>query len=80
MDNSVSMERNEGTPQGAPLSPLLANVLLDEVVLFPSRGLFALSHSIFTHWEDGILRLPSSRKKARPKQGLASISSETLWS
>jgi RNA-directed DNA polymerase len=27
----VVMERNEGTPQGGPLSPLLANVLLDEV-------------------------------------------------
>ena len=29
--NGVVMERNEGTPQGGPLSPLLANVLLDEV-------------------------------------------------
>jgi RNA-directed DNA polymerase len=27
----LAMERNEGTPQGGPLSPLLANVLLDEV-------------------------------------------------
>src|SRR5258705_1325849 len=31
MVNGVVMERNEGTPQGGPLSPLLANVLLDEV-------------------------------------------------
>jgi len=31
MANGVVMERSEGTPQGSPLSPLLANVLLDEV-------------------------------------------------
>ena len=29
--DGVVMERYEGTPQGGPLSPLLANVLLDEV-------------------------------------------------
>lgn len=29
--DGVVMERDEGTPQGGPLSPLLANVLLDEV-------------------------------------------------
>ena len=31
MVDGISTERHEGTPQGGPLSPLLGNVLLDEV-------------------------------------------------
>jgi RNA-directed DNA polymerase len=31
MSNGVVLDREEGTPQGGPLSPLLANVMLDEV-------------------------------------------------
>jgi len=31
MDGGVVADRHQGTPQGGPLSPLLANVLLDEV-------------------------------------------------
>ena len=31
MDNGVCVSRHEGTPQGGPLSPLLANLLLDDL-------------------------------------------------
>lgn len=31
MQNGVCMERQEGTPQGGPLSPMLANLLLDDL-------------------------------------------------
>lgn len=39
MDNGVRVRSERGTPQGGPLSPLLANVLLDEVdKVLSSRG------------------------------------------
>lgn len=39
MLNGVVNDRDEGTPQGGPLSPLLANVLLDEIdKLLEARG------------------------------------------
>jgi retron-type reverse transcriptase len=31
MVNGVVMETEEGTPQGGPLSPLLANIMLDDL-------------------------------------------------
>ncbi|MFU1798798.1 reverse transcriptase domain-containing protein, partial [Paenibacillus azoreducens] len=31
MENGVCQKTEEGTPQGGPLSPLLANILLDDL-------------------------------------------------
>ena len=48
MDGGVVLERSLGTPQGGPLSPLLANVLLDEV----DRALEARGHSFARYADD----------------------------
>jgi RNA-directed DNA polymerase len=48
MNGGVVVERAEGTPQGGPLSPLLANVLLDEV----DRELERLGHRFARYADD----------------------------
>ena len=47
MDGGLVSERKRGTPQGGPLSPLLANVLLDDV----DKALEARGYS-FAHYAD----------------------------
>ena len=48
MAHGVVQERYEGTPQGGPLSPLLANVLLDEV----DRALERQGHRFVRYADD----------------------------
>jgi RNA-directed DNA polymerase len=48
MDGGVVVERHRGTPQGGPLSPLLANVLLDEV----DKALEARGYSFARYADD----------------------------
>jgi RNA-directed DNA polymerase len=48
MEGGVVMERQKGTPQGGPLSPLLANVLLDEV----DKALEARGYSFARYADD----------------------------
>jgi len=48
MDGGVVSERHIGTPQGGPLSPLLANVLLDEV----DKALEARGYSFARYADD----------------------------
>ena len=48
MDGGLVMDRHLGTPQGGPLSPLLANVLLDEV----DKALEARGYSFARYADD----------------------------
>ena len=61
MADGVAMERHEGTPQGGPLSPLLANVLLDEV----DKELEKRGHSFVRYADDCNVYVRSRRAGER---------------
>lgn len=61
MVNGVVAERTEGTPQGGPLSPLLANVLLDEV----DKELEKRGHAFVRYADDGQVYVRSQRAGER---------------
>ena len=58
------VERHEGTPQGGPLSPLLANLLLDEV----DRTLEARGHRFVRYADDCNVYVHSRRAGERVMQ------------
>jgi group II intron reverse transcriptase/maturase len=59
--NGVAVERYEGTPQGGPLSPLLANVLLDEV----DKELERRGHAFIRYADDCNVYVRSKRAGKR---------------
>jgi RNA-directed DNA polymerase len=61
MAGGVTKERHEGTPQGGPLSPLLANVLLDEV----DRELEKRGHAFVRYADDCNVYVRSRRAGER---------------
>jgi RNA-directed DNA polymerase len=69
MDGGVVMERYEGTPQGGPLSPLLANVLLDEV----DRELERRGHLFVRYADDCNVYVRSRRAGERVLKGLRKL-------
>lgn len=69
MDGGVVMERHEGTPQGGPLSPLLANVLLDEV----DRELEKRGHRFVRYADDCNVYVCSRRAGERVLDGLRKL-------
>jgi group II intron reverse transcriptase/maturase len=64
MANGVVVERYEGTPQGGPLSPLLANVLLDEV----DKELEKRGHAFVRYADDCNVYVRSRRAGERVMQ------------
>jgi group II intron reverse transcriptase/maturase len=66
MVGGVVMERHEGTPQGGPLSPLLANVLLDEV----DKELEKRGHAFVRYADDCNVYVRSQRAGERVMQTL----------
>jgi group II intron reverse transcriptase/maturase len=69
MDGGVFMARYEGTPQGGPLSPLLANVLLDEV----DRELERRGHRFVRYADDCNVYVRSRRAGERVLAGLTKL-------
>lgn len=61
MAHGVVMERHEGTPQGGPLSPLLANLLLDEV----DQELARRGHAFVRYADDCNVYVQSQRAGER---------------
>lgn len=66
MANGVVMDRHEGTPQGGPLSPLLANVLLDEV----DKELEKRGHAFVRYADDCNVYVRSKRAGERVMEAL----------
>lgn len=69
MANGVVQERYEGTPQGGPLSPLLANVLLDEV----DKELERRGHRFARYADDCNVYVRSKRAGQRVMQALVGL-------
>ena len=67
--SGVVMERHEGTPQGGPLSPLLANVLLDVV----DRELERREHRFVRYADDCNVYVQSKRAAERVMIGLTRL-------
>jgi group II intron reverse transcriptase/maturase len=64
--NGVVVERHEGTPQGGPLSPLLANVLLDEI----DKELEKRGHAFVRYADDCNVYVRSKRAGERVMEAL----------
>jgi len=61
MDNGITIYREEGMPQGSPLSPILSNILLDEL----DKELVQRGHKFVRYADDCTIYTRSSRAGER---------------
>lgn len=74
MENGLAGTREEGTPQGGPLSPLLSNVLLDDL----DRELEQRGHRFVRYADDCNVYVRSERAGLRVMEGLKAFLSQKL--
>jgi len=74
MADGVVSQRTAGTPQGSPLSPLLSNIILDELdVELTKRGL-----SFVRYADDCSIYVRSAKAASRVMSGITKFIEETL--
>ena len=66
MEGGVISTRSEGTPQGSPLSPLLSNIVLDEL----DKELEKRGHSFVRHADDLSVYVKSEAASERVMTGI----------
>jgi group II intron reverse transcriptase/maturase len=69
MAHGIVMERHEGTPQGGPLSPLMTNVLLDEI----DKELEKRGHAFARYADDCNVYVGSQRAGERVMEALKGL-------
>ena len=74
MSNGVCLDREEGTPQGGPLSPLLANLLLDDL----DKELERRGHCFCRYADDCNIYVQSSKAGDRVMAGVSRFLEQKL--
>jgi len=74
MINGVESERTEGTPQGSPLSPVLSNIVLDEL----DKELTKRGHKFVRYADDCSIYVGSLKSAERVKESITGYIERTL--
>jgi len=74
MEGGVCSPRTEGTPQGSPLSPLLSNIVLDEL----DKELLARGHRFVRYADDCSIYVKSEKSAQRVKESITAYIEKKL--